>query len=85
MVSADSERDARAAPGRSFYVRPWGAPLPQGFAQCPAGDEAGRRVQCEECMLCGGDSVKARPISIEARGPSKRYVIDPDAGLHVAA
>lgn len=79
MVSADTPGDLeymrRIHPGaRAFYVRPAGAPIGPGMAQCPAAAEAGRRVQCAACMLCGGAAVKARSVSIEAHGPGKRYV-----------
>ena len=77
MRSADSEAEARTAYAegiRSFYVRPFGAPLPKGFAQCPAAEEAGRRATCADCGLCAGSALRARPISIQAHGNSKRSV-----------
>lgn len=84
MVSADSLEESWATTmdgHRAFYVRPVGADLPAGMAQCPAAEEAGRRAQCADCALCGGDSVAARPISIEAHGSSRAFVADLDAGL----
>jgi hypothetical protein len=33
---------------------------------CPASKEAGRRVQCADCRLCGGTRVQARSIAIPA-------------------
>jgi len=77
MVSADTEAELRAAESigaRAFHVRPVGAPLPSRVAQCPAAAEAGKRTVCAACMLCGGASVRARSISIEAHGASRRGV-----------
>ena len=39
---------------------------------CPASEEAGRKVQCNACKLCGGASVKGKSIAIVAHGTSKR-------------
>ena len=33
---------------------------------CPASKEAGRRVQCTDCRLCGGTRVQAKSIAIPA-------------------
>jgi hypothetical protein len=33
---------------------------------CPASKEAGRRVQCADCPLCGGTRVQAKSIAIPA-------------------
>jgi hypothetical protein len=77
MVSADRASDAdeaHAMGARAFFVRPKGAPLPRGFGQCPAAAEAGRRVTCEACGLCGGSAVNARSMSIEAHGNGAAYV-----------
>ena len=35
---------------------------------CPASKEAGQRVKCVDCGLCGGSSVKAKNIAIVAHG-----------------
>ena len=70
MRSADSLDDAAKDDSRTFLVRPIGAPLPEGYADCPSI----RGVQCADCRLCGGGSVEARSISIEAHGPTgKRF------------
>ena len=77
MISADTETEVRTAEAlglRAFHVRPRNAPKPANTAQCPAAAEAGKRVQCADCMLCGGTSVKARSISIEAHGASAAFV-----------
>ena len=39
---------------------------------CPASEEAGARVQCAQCKLCGGNSKKAKSVAIVAHGTSKR-------------
>jgi hypothetical protein len=39
---------------------------------CPASEEAGARVQCASCKLCGGASVKGKSVAIVAHGASKR-------------
>jgi hypothetical protein len=33
---------------------------------CPASKEAGRRVQCADCRLCGGTRMQAKSIAIPA-------------------
>lgn len=38
---------------------------------CPASQEAGARVQCAQCKLCGGNSKKAKSVAIVAHGSSK--------------
>ena len=38
----------------SFYVVPKGTTLPTGAIHCPASAEAGKRLQCEDCLLCDG-------------------------------
>lgn len=39
---------------------------------CPASKEAGERVQCAQCKLCGGNSKAAKSVAIVAHGSSKR-------------
>jgi hypothetical protein len=39
---------------------------------CPASKEAGERVQCAQCKLCGGNSKQAKSVAIVAHGASKR-------------
>ena len=38
---------------------------------CPASKEAGERVQCAQCKLCGGNSKAAKSVAIVAHGSSK--------------
>lgn len=47
--------------------------MPGAEVVCPASDEAGHRVTCEDCQLCRGRSRPARSISIVAHGkPGQR-------------
>jgi hypothetical protein len=39
---------------------------------CPASEEMGKRVQCDKCGLCAGNSVKAKSVAIVAHGGAKR-------------
>ena len=71
MVSADSPAEAshaRDIGARAYLVRPHGSTLPKGFSQCPAAEEAGKRTTCASCLLCGGNSVSGKSISILAHG-----------------
>ena len=73
MVSADSEaqaRDAWAKGQRTFRVVKSVADIIKGSEiLCPASKEAGARVQCTTCRLCGGASVKAKSVAIPDHGP----------------
>ena len=65
MASCDSEADrleAQRKGWRTFRVlRPGESTLPGEFT-CPASEEAGKRLECSDCMACGGgDSRKASP------------------------
>jgi len=42
---------------------------------CPASKEAGRRVKCSDCLLCGGASVKAKSIAIPTHGAGRKYAL----------
>jgi hypothetical protein len=76
MASADSAeegRQARAMGYRNFLVRAPGTPKPSGAVVCPASAEAGKRVQCADCLQCAGTSNGRRAdITIEAHGASRR-------------
>ena len=73
MVSADSEAQARATWSkgqRTFRVVKSVSDIVKGEEiLCPASKEAGARVQCTTCRLCGGASVKAKSIAIPDHGP----------------
>lgn len=76
MQSADSESDARAAWAagrRTFRVVASVADIIAGKEiLCPASKEAGRRVTCSQCKLCGGASVQAKSIAIPDHGPQRK-------------
>jgi len=40
---------------------------------CPASKEAGRRVTCSQCKLCGGSLIGAKSIAIPAHGAGRKY------------
>lgn len=78
MVSADSLQDAQSAwkrGWRTFRIVSDTSQLVKGKeVLCPASAEAGHKVQCAECMLCGGSQQAARSIAIVAHGPGKGFV-----------
>ena len=58
MASADGPIDriaAWAAGWRTFSALVDGEARPEGAAQCPAAEEAGRRRTCETCNACSGN------------------------------
>lgn len=77
MVSAGSERDARAAWAqgmRTFRVVEKVEDIVRGEEiLCPASKEAGKRVKCADCLLCGGAMVKAKSVAIPAHGAGLKY------------
>ncbi len=78
MVSVDSLSEAKAAwrsHQRTFRVVRETSELVKGQEiLCPASAEAGKRVQCAQCMLCGGSHQAARSIAVVAHGAGKGYV-----------
>lgn len=76
MTSADNLKDAESAWSRNertFRVISSIDKLVKGKEiLCPASKEAGERVQCAQCKLCGGNSVKGKSVAIVAHGTSKR-------------
>lgn len=81
MVSADNPQQAQEAHSkglRTFRVIPlkqWqdkgrDSLLPNEIL-CPASKEAGAKVQCLECGLCAGQTIKAKSIAIPAHGVGK--------------
>jgi hypothetical protein len=76
MQSAGSEteaRDAWAKGRRTFRVIQSLDQIVKGSEiVCPASKEAGARVQCAECKLCGGADVKGKSIAIVDHGPLAR-------------
>jgi hypothetical protein len=76
MQSADNEaqaRDAWAQGRRTFRVVRSVADIVKGSEiLCPARKEAGRRVTCSQCKLCGGASVAGKSIAIPDHGPQRK-------------
>lgn len=76
MQSADTEDDARAAwaQGRRTFrvVKSVADIVPGKEILCPASKEAGRRVTCSQCKLCGGNSVAGKSIAIPDHGPQRK-------------
>jgi hypothetical protein len=83
MSSADSIDDAKSSiikgqryfrviPIKDYQNNPSNA-LIQGEILCPASKEAGQRVQCKNCMLCSGASIKAKNIAIVSHGIGGKY------------
>jgi len=75
MQSADNEAQARAAwqAGRRTFrvVKSVSDIIPGKEVLCPASKEAGRRVTCSQCKLCGGNAIKAKSIAIPDHGPQR--------------
>lgn len=84
MVSADTPLQAQAMHDkglRTFRVIPistWqqegSKALLKGEILCPASKEAGSKVQCLDCGLCAGQTIKAKSIAIPAHGAGKKHV-----------
>jgi hypothetical protein len=76
MTSADSHAQAQNAweqGQRTFrVVASLDAIDKANEVLCPASKEAGERVQCAQCKLCGGNSKAAKSVAIVAHGASKR-------------
>ena len=76
MTSADSLAQAESAWAnnqRTFRViASMDAIDKANESLCPASEEAGARVQCAQCKLCGGNSKAAKSVAIVAHGTSKR-------------
>jgi len=57
MASVDSDTEylsAKALGWRAFRVRGSDEPLLKGEFSCPASEEAGHRLTCENCLACSG-------------------------------
>ena len=79
MASCDTLREANKAKWlrwRPFLVRQEGEELPPGYFNCPASEEAGKRLTCAECRVCKGGTHrhgKGLP-SLIAHGPNWKRV-----------
>lgn len=72
MASADSLvdlADAKAAGWRTFRVTSDIADKQQGEVVCPASEEAGKKLTCDQCRACGGTSTGRKgTIVIQVHG-----------------
>jgi len=84
MQSAGSEAEARIAwaRGRRTFrvIQSIDQVIKGAEIICPASKEAGARVQCADCKLCGGANVKGKSIAIVDHGPiararARRFVV----------
>lgn len=79
MASADSLADLDAAHKkgyRTFRVTPIGeGPIKGREFNCPASEEAGKKISCIDCLACMGTSAKNRAsVQIAAHGTGKGHV-----------
>lgn len=79
MASADNLDDAALANlmGMRVFRVTTTADKQKDEAPCPASEEAGRRAQCADCLLCAGTSKTAKDIVIQdhARGHARRIIL----------
>ena len=68
MVSADTPADVAEATSKNlryFRIRLADEPVGKKEFVCPASEEAGKRMQCADCMACSGSSKgKSSPVII---------------------
>jgi len=79
MASSDTieeAQDAMKMGWKPFFVRRETDSLPQGFFECPASAEQGKRLSCDQCGVCkGGKYRKGQGMpSIVAHGPSWKKI-----------
>jgi len=71
MASTDSDKETLQANMygfRTFQVKIGNKELNNNTIFCPASNEGGNKTQCNRCLLCGGNSVKAKNIAIMDHG-----------------
>ncbi len=71
MASVDTAEQADEAVSHGWrYFYATGEPLPKqrGHVNCPASKEMGKKVQCNDCRLCGGSQHKAPNVYIQIHG-----------------
>jgi len=83
MASVDTPQEASEAQAhgfRTYRVRLAEEPVLPGEFVCPASSEAGKRLQCEDCLACDGTDLsnqrrrKASPVIIAHGSKAKRYI-----------
>lgn len=79
MASVDTPTEADMAHTlgyRTFRVRTRDEPMLAGEFVCPASDEAGKRLQCADCLACNGGvgmERKASPVIIAHGSKARRF------------
>jgi hypothetical protein len=66
MASTDTENEAKRAIAkgwRTFYVGGVIEDMPHGFMECPASENQGKRLTCDQCRACRGN-MKERGASV---------------------
>ena len=74
MASVDSEEEYHLAKDkgyRTFRVKAFEDRILPNEIVCPASEEMGKKVQCINCKLCSGNTIKAKDIVINVHGRSK--------------
>jgi hypothetical protein len=78
MASADSEKDridAILQGFRTFRVRTSVESILPGEFPCPASEEQGKKLQCDDCMACdGGISKKGSPVIVVHGSLANRFI-----------
>lgn len=78
MASADSKQDRLDAilqGFRTFRVRTSDESILPGEFPCPASEEQGKKLQCEDCMACdGGISKKGSPVIVVHGSLASRFI-----------
>jgi hypothetical protein len=79
MASVDTPAEfvaAKALGWRTFRIRAEGTELFPREIVCPASDEAGKRTQCERCLLCSGtyDGDPRKDIAIFPHGSGAKKI-----------
>lgn len=70
--TAEEQQAAVAAGWRTFRVRTRDSKRLPGEVTCPASEEAGKKLTCEQCLACGGADGRRGTITIIAHGSSAR-------------
>ena len=70
--TADEQQAAVTAGWRTFRVRTRNSGILPGEVSCPASEEAGKKLTCEQCLACGGADGRRGTITIIAHGSTAR-------------
>ncbi len=71
MASVESfaeKSQANALGWRTFRIRTHDQPLDKNEIICPASEESGKRLTCEQCKACNGGRVQKASVTIVAHG-----------------